>query len=185
MQRQVFSTDGGGTEDLFAGVDQAYEMGNRMPMEVLHTLTRTNHQAHDSLLLTTQESNSISNFKTDPVFCFWLRQVLSNIHSLFMRGSSLSMHLVASLPLVLLFPVFPQVPERRLIWKSCMMNSREMAESAERPRLSRCFGKSSPTESQSFTYASLFEMACAQADKQTLPGLIDIFEKVPTNMKRP
>lgn len=43
---------------------------------------------------------------------------------------------------------------------------------------------SSPTESQCFTYASLFEMACAQADRQTLPGLIDIFEKVPTTYEK-
>lgn len=38
---------------------------------------------------------------------------------------------------------------------------------------------SSPAESQGFTYASLFQMACSQADSQMLPALIDIFEKTP------
>lgn len=36
---------------------------------------------------------------------------------------------------------------------------------------------SSPAESQGFTCAGLFEMACSQADRQMLPALIDIFEK--------
>ena len=43
---------------------------------------------------------------------------------------------------------------------------------------------SSPAESQGFTYASLFQMACSHADRQMLPALIDIFEKTPGEFQK-